>query len=74
LAYLAVKILVFNTTIFRGDYPTLGQTIVSSKDVPETLRQTINVESVLNDGLALPFVLFGQSSHQREWTVRILTG
>jgi NhaP-type Na+/H+ or K+/H+ antiporter len=53
---------------------TLGQTIVSSKDVPETLRQTINVESVLNDGLALPFVLFGQSSHQREWTVRILTG
>jgi NhaP-type Na+/H+ or K+/H+ antiporter len=38
---------------------TLGQTIVSSKDVPETLRQTINVESGLNDGLALPFVLFG---------------
>lgn len=37
----------------------LGQTVVSSTDVPEHLRQTINVESGLNDGLVLPFVLFG---------------
>ena len=37
----------------------LGQTVVSSADVPERLRQTINVESGLNDGLVLPFVLFG---------------
>ncbi|MCB1449347.1 MAG: cation:proton antiporter [Nitratireductor sp.] len=37
----------------------LGQTVVSSPDVPEPLRQTINVESGLNDGLVLPFVLFG---------------
>ena len=37
----------------------LGQTVVSSKDVPEHLRQTINVESGLNDGLVLPFVLLG---------------
>ncbi|WP_420862587.1 cation:proton antiporter [Algirhabdus cladophorae] len=37
----------------------LGQTVVSSSDVPEPLRQTINVESGLNDGLVLPFVLFG---------------
>ncbi|MGH1578836.1 cation:proton antiporter [Planktotalea sp.] len=37
----------------------LGQTVVSSSDVPEELRQTINVESGLNDGLVLPFVLFG---------------
>ncbi|RLJ59939.1 sodium/proton antiporter (CPA1 family) [Litoreibacter meonggei] len=37
----------------------LGQTVVSSPDVPEELRQTINVESGLNDGLVLPFVLFG---------------
>lgn len=37
----------------------LGQTVVSSEAVPERLRQTINVESGLNDGLALPFVLFG---------------
>ena len=37
----------------------LGQTVVSSKDVPEHLSETINVESGLNDGLALPFVLIG---------------
>jgi NhaP-type Na+/H+ or K+/H+ antiporter len=37
----------------------LGQTVVTSADVPERLRQTINVESGLNDGLVLPFVLFG---------------
>ncbi|MEP4196913.1 MAG: cation:proton antiporter [Aliishimia sp.] len=37
----------------------LGQTVVSSPDVPDKLSQTINVESGLNDGLVLPFVLFG---------------
>lgn len=37
----------------------LGQTVVTSPDVPQGLRQTINVESGLNDGLALPFVLVG---------------
>ncbi|WP_108815749.1 cation:proton antiporter [Loktanella sp. Alg231-35] len=37
----------------------LGQTVVSSEDVPEHLSETINVESGLNDGLVLPFVLFG---------------
>ncbi len=37
----------------------LGQSVVSSPDVPAPLSQTINVESGLNDGLALPFVLLG---------------
>lgn len=37
----------------------LGQTVVSSPDVPGHLSQTINVESGLNDGLVLPFVLLG---------------
>lgn len=37
----------------------LGQTVVTSEKVPPHLRQTINVESGLNDGLALPFVLVG---------------
>jgi NhaP-type Na+/H+ or K+/H+ antiporter len=37
----------------------LGQTVVTSENVPEHLRETINVESGLNDGLVLPFVLFG---------------
>jgi NhaP-type Na+/H+ or K+/H+ antiporter len=37
----------------------LGQSVVTSPDVPGHLRQTINVESGLNDGMALPFVLMG---------------
>lgn len=37
----------------------LGQSVVSNPDVPDHLSQTINVESGLNDGLVLPFVLFG---------------
>ncbi|NNE68586.1 MAG: sodium:proton antiporter [Pyrinomonadaceae bacterium] len=35
----------------------LGQSVVSSKIVPERIRQTISVESGLNDGLCLPLVL-----------------
>ena len=37
----------------------LGQAVVVNPAVPERLGQTINVESGLNDGLALPFVLLG---------------
>jgi len=35
----------------------LGQAVVTSNDVPEKIRQTINVESGLNDGIALPPIL-----------------
>jgi NhaP-type Na+/H+ or K+/H+ antiporter len=35
----------------------LGQTVVTSPSVPSHLRQGINVESGLNDGLALPVVI-----------------
>ncbi|MGH1482095.1 MAG: cation:proton antiporter [Geminicoccales bacterium] len=37
----------------------LGQSVVSSPDVPDQLGQSINSESGLNDGLAFPFVLMG---------------
>lgn len=37
----------------------LGQSVVSNPKVPLRLSQTINVESGLNDGLALPFILLG---------------
>ena len=36
----------------------LGQAVVSAKVVPVRIRQAINVESGLNDGIALPAVLF----------------
>ncbi len=35
----------------------LGQTVVTAKAVPLKMRQAINVESGLNDGIALPVVL-----------------
>lgn len=35
----------------------LGQAVVSAKEVPVRIRQAINIESGLNDGIALPAVL-----------------
>ncbi|WP_442505992.1 cation:proton antiporter [Novipirellula sp. SH528] len=35
----------------------LGQAVVSSPRVPQRIRQALNVESGLNDGIAVPFVL-----------------
>jgi NhaP-type Na+/H+ or K+/H+ antiporter len=36
----------------------LGQVIVNSARVPQRIRQALNVEAGLNDGLAVPFLLF----------------
>lgn len=36
----------------------LGQVVVSSPSVPERIRQALNVESGVNDGIALPALLF----------------
>ncbi len=36
----------------------LGQVIVQSPRVPERVRESLNVEAGLNDGLAVPFLLF----------------
>jgi NhaP-type Na+/H+ or K+/H+ antiporter len=36
----------------------LGQAVVNSKQVPVKIRQALNVESGLNDGIAVPFVIF----------------
>jgi NhaP-type Na+/H+ or K+/H+ antiporter len=45
----------------------LGQAVVSNRIVPVRIRQALNVESGLNDGIALPFVLvfaaFASSLH-----------
>ena len=53
----------------------LGQAVVTSPDVPVRIRQTLNAESGLNDGIALPVVLFfitcagamGHSQESPEW-------
>jgi NhaP-type Na+/H+ or K+/H+ antiporter len=38
--------------------PVVTSTVVTSRRVPRRVRHTLNLESGLNDGLALPFVLF----------------
>lgn len=38
--------------------PVVTSAVVTSKLVPPAVRHTLNLESGLNDGLALPFVLF----------------
>lgn len=37
--------------------PVVAQTVVTAREVPGRLRHTLNLESGLNDGVALPFVL-----------------
>ncbi|MEK6276604.1 MAG: sodium:proton antiporter [Actinomycetota bacterium] len=38
--------------------PVVTSSVVTAQRVPEKVRHTLNLESGLNDGLALPFVLF----------------
>jgi sodium/hydrogen antiporter len=38
--------------------PVVTSAVVTSARIPATIRHTLNLESGLNDGLALPFVLF----------------
>ncbi|HSC93231.1 MAG TPA: cation:proton antiporter [Gaiellaceae bacterium] len=38
--------------------PVVTSSVVTSRRVPRVVRHTLNLESGLNDGLALPFVLF----------------
>src|SRR5256886_10710658 len=38
--------------------PVVTSAVVTSRRVPSLVRHTLNLESGLNDGLALPFVLF----------------
>lgn len=52
----------------------LGQAVVTNPEVPEHLGQTINVESGLNDGLALPFVLLGATLASTMLTQEPLSG
>ncbi|MGJ8616441.1 MAG: cation:proton antiporter [Sulfitobacter sp.] len=54
-----VAMALLTAAVLTPTDAALGQTVVTSPDVPQRLSQTINVESGLNDGLVLPFVLFG---------------
>jgi NhaP-type Na+/H+ or K+/H+ antiporter len=52
----------------------LGQAVVSNPRVPERIRQGLNVESGLNDGIALPvFFVFLEAAKASEAAVSIAT-
>ena len=54
-----VAMALLTAAVLTPTDAALGQSVVTSNNVPERLSETINVESGLNDGLVLPFVLLG---------------
>ena len=54
LAFASVALLAI---MLSPTDAALGQRVVSDEDVPPRVRQALNVESGLNDGLAVPFFL-----------------
>lgn len=50
-------VLVLMAFILSPTDAALGQAVVTGERVPQRIRQTINVESGLNDGIALPPIL-----------------
>jgi sodium/hydrogen antiporter len=54
---LSIWLLAMVALILSPTDAALGQAVVKSQSVPERIRQAINVESGLNDGIALPPIL-----------------
>jgi NhaP-type Na+/H+ or K+/H+ antiporter len=54
---LSIWVLAVMALILSPTDAALGQAVVKSEVVPERIRQAINVESGLNDGIALPPIL-----------------
>lgn len=52
-----ILILILMAFILSPTDAALGQAVVTGQHVPQRIRQTINVESGLNDGIALPPIL-----------------
>jgi NhaP-type Na+/H+ or K+/H+ antiporter len=55
--HLSFWLLALLALILSPTDAALGQAVVKSEAVPERIRQAINVESGLNDGIALPPIL-----------------
>ena len=53
----AIWPLILMAFILSPTDAALGQAVVTGQQVPQRIRQTINVESGLNDGIALPPIL-----------------
>ena len=55
---LAVAEAFLLAAVLTPTDPVVTSTVVTARRVPALVRHTLNLESGLNDGLALPFVLF----------------
>ncbi len=53
---------------------SLGQPVVSNSRVPVRIRQTLNIESGLNDGIAMPFLLLAISMAEATEVTQIGSG
>jgi len=54
---ISIWAIVLMALILSPTDAALGQAVVQSEDVPSRIRQSISVESGLNDGIALPPIL-----------------
>ena len=54
---LSIWVLILMALILSPTDAALGQAVVKDPGVPENVRQSINAESGLNDGIALPPIL-----------------
>lgn len=54
---MAIASVVLLSTMLASTDAALGQKLVSDPAVPGRVRQALDVESGLNDGLAVPFFL-----------------
>jgi len=60
-------------TILAPTDAALGKPVVSNKRVPGRIRQALNIESGLNDGIALPFLLFFIAIAEAEEGANLIT-
>ncbi|MDD9910778.1 MAG: cation:proton antiporter [Ahrensia sp.] len=58
LTQFPLPIIVLVAAILSPTDAALGQAVISNEAVPERTRRALTVESGLNDGLALPLILF----------------
>ena len=55
--HLSIWLAILLAIVLAPTDAALGQAVVSSPQVPARVRQALNVESGLNDGIVLPFLL-----------------
>jgi NhaP-type Na+/H+ or K+/H+ antiporter len=65
---MAIASAVLLATMLASTDAALGQRVVTDEAVPERVRQALDVESGLNDGLAVPFFLVALDFARAELT------